>query len=251
MGKDTGLGAKFALDGYDLSGDTNKLANIDKTMQTLEMPGIDVLAQERYPGLLDAAINWTSYFNPANAHVALSAQPRTDRIASYFHRATAGTPAACIVAKEFSYGTNRDKSGLLLGDVKTMANASWLDWCYALTAYPRTDTTGTTGSGVDFGAPPGATTYSFGAQYYLQVFSFTGTSCTIKMQGSSDNGGGDAFADVTGGAFTAVTTAHTSQKISTARNQSMERYQRVVTSGTFTSISFAVAAVLNITDMTI
>lgn len=253
MSKESGLGARYAYDGYDLSNDTQMFGNIDKTMQLLEVPGIDVSAMERITGELDGAINWKTYFNPSalKQHAALKGMPRTDRIASYWHRSTIGTPVASLVVKQFSYSTGREKNGMLLGDVKTMADASWLDWGYGITAYGRTDTTATNGAGVDFGDPtPGA--YNFGLQAYLQVSAFSGTTCTIKLQSSTDNGGTDAFSDVIGGAFTAVTGgAPLSQKISTARDQTVERYQRVVTSGTFTSITFSVAVVLNITDMTI
>jgi hypothetical protein len=55
----------------------------------------------------------------------------------------------------------------------------------SLTAAPRTDTTATNGTSYDFGT--GST--AFGLQAYLQVLSFTGTSCTIKLQESSDNAG--------------------------------------------------------------
>lgn len=251
MGKETGLGARYALDGIDMSSDSQMFGNIDKSMALLEMPGVDVFAQERYPAQLMGELNWKTYLNPTVAHATLKTMPRTDRIASYFHKATLGVPVANLVTRQFSYGLGREKNGMISGDVKTQSNASWLDWGYALTAWQRTDTAGTNGSSVDFGNPsPGA--YNFGLQAYLHVFSFAGTTCTVKLQSSSDNGAGDAFADVTGGAFTAVTSGTPqAQKIATARNQSIERYLRVVTTGTFTSIVFAVSATVNITDMTL
>jgi hypothetical protein len=80
-------------------------------------------------------------------------------------------------------------------------------------------------------------------QAYLHVFSFAGTSVTVKLQESSDNGGGDAFADVTGGAFTAAT-GRTWQRIATG-TQNVKRYLRVVTTGTFSSAVFAVMVAYN------
>lgn len=88
---------------------------------------------------------------------------------------------------------------------------------------------------------------TFGAQLYLQVFSFTGTSVTIKAQHSHDNGGTDAYADITGASFTAVSSAPTVERIATAAIE-IKRYVRLVTSGTFTNAVFSVNFCHNITS---
>lgn len=92
-----------------------------------------------------------------------------------------------------------------------------------------------------------STQNSYGLQAYLQVTAFTGTDATIKIQSSMDNGSTDAFADVTGGGFTAVTTAPTFQRIATSSSLITERYLRVVTttSGGFSSLAFTVVVVKN------
>jgi hypothetical protein len=93
-----------------------------------------------------------------------------------------------------------------------------------------------------------AATTSFGLQAYLQVFSgFAGTSVTVKLQESNDNAGSDPYADITGGAFTAAT-GITSQRIATASGQSVKRWIRVVTTGTFTAATFSVIICKNITS---
>jgi hypothetical protein len=78
------------------------------------------------------------------------------------------------------------------------------------------------------------------------VFSVAGTSVTVKLQESSDNGT-DPWADVTGGGFAAATPAASPQcqRIETANDLTVERYLRVVTTGTFTSAIFAVCIVKN------
>jgi hypothetical protein len=120
----------------------------------------------------------------------------------------------------------------------------------ALTTGKRTDTAATNGTGVDFGDPSPAA-FSYGLQAYLHVFAFTGTNATIKLQQSSDNGAGDAWSDVVGGAFASVTSGPQAQRIETARDLAVERYLRVVTTGTFTSLQFAVATTVNTSEMTI
>lgn len=248
MSKESGLGANFYMDQYDLSNDTNSFGNISKGLSPLDMTGIDKFAPERKAGQLTGNIALTTFFNPSNAHAAYSPLPRTDRQLSYFTKQTLGAPVAAMIGKQTGYDPSREADGKLTAEVNSDSNAYWLDWGLALTAGKRTDTTATNGTGVDFaiqGMPA-----SFGLQAYLHVFAFTGTSVTIKLQSSSDNGAGDAFADVTGGSFTLVS-AVGKERIQTGRTLAIERYLRVVTSGTFSSVTFAVAVCANVTDMTL
>lgn len=246
MAKEHGLGAAFYLDGVDLSGDTNSLGRINKGLSPIVQTGIDKYAPERVSGLLDGGFTWVSYFNPANAHPALDDMPRGDRVVTYVHKGTElGTPVASCVAKQVSYDPTRAATGELTLNVDVQSNAWWLDWGFALTAGKRVDTAATNGSSVDFGIPGGTNAYNFGLQAYLHVFEFTGTNATVKLQQSSDNGVGDAWADVVGGGFTQITSGPGAQRLSTARNLSVERYLRVATTGVFTSMTFAVSVTVN------
>jgi hypothetical protein len=248
MAKESGLGAQLYVDEYDLSNDTNALGTISKGINLLDFTGIDKSAMERKAGQLTGSMDIETFFNPTNAHAAYATLPRADRQMSYYHRATLGAPVASMIGKQVGYDPTRAADGAYTAAVNAQSNAWWLDWGLALTAGKRTDTAATNGTGVDFalqGMPA-----SFGLQAYLHVFAFTGTSATIKLQGSSDNGAGDAFADITGGAFTLVT-AVTKERIQTSRALAVERYMRVVTTGTFSNLVFAVSAAANVTDMTI
>jgi hypothetical protein len=131
-------------------------------------------------------------------------------------------------------------------DVQTLSNAWWLDWGLALTAGLQTDTVDTFSTGVDFTA--GA---SFGLQAYLHVNALAGGNFQATLQHSNDNAVGDPYTDVTGGAFTLVTAATTGERIATTRALAIKRWLRVSTSGTFTSATFALSAVINRTEMTI
>jgi hypothetical protein len=246
MAKASGLGANLYIDGVDVSSDTGSVNTISKSLSPLLLTGIDKEANERIAGKLDGRIAGQFWYNPTGAHPTLSDLPRTDSILSYFHRASLNTPVANLVSKRHTYDATRGDDGSLTFDVEALANAYWLDWARSLTAGKRTDGSATNGTGVDFSA--GA---NFGLQAYLHVFAFTGTSVTITLQQSSDNGAGDAFANVTGGSFTVVTAAPFSQRIATARNQAVERYLRVVTTGTFSNAVFAVSAVINRTNLSI
>lgn len=91
-----------------------------------------------------------------------------------------------------------------------------------------------------------------GLQAYLQVFSFAGTDVTVKLQHSHDNGVADAFADITGGGFTQITSGPTVGRIEVAAGTEIKRYVRAVTvtTGGFTSLVFAVAANVNTSAVT-
>ncbi|MFD3802646.1 hypothetical protein ACFWTC_03235 [Streptomyces sp. NPDC058619] len=238
MAKQSGLGDALYIAGYDLSGDIGAVNGISGGPALLDVTGIDKSAFERIGGRRDGHIDYTSFFNPAvgRAHARLSALPTTDVIMTYFRGTTLGGASANLVSKQLNYDPTRADDGALTFAGSNQGNGYGLEWGTNLTAGKRTDTTGTNGSSVDFGT--GSTL--FGLQAYLHVFAFTGTSVTVKLQESSDNGGADAWADVTGGGFTAATGV-TSQRIVTSDTQTVERYLRVVTTGTFTSAVFAVS----------
>ncbi|MFI9154488.1 hypothetical protein [Streptomyces sp. NPDC053367] len=252
MTKRSGLAQNFYLGGYNLSGDTGAGNDIGGGLAgTQDVTGIDKSAFERIGLLRDGRLSWTAFFNPEKAtdipgttedraHTVLSSLPTTDRHMMWATGTSIGSPAACMVAKQIDYNPTRAADGSLTISVSAQANAYGLEWGDLLTAGVRTDTTATNGSSLDLGT--GST--AFGLQAYLHVFAFTGTSVTVKLQESSDNGGADAWADVTGGAFTAAT-GITAQRIQTGRTQTVERYLRVVTTGTFTNAKFAVAVIRN------
>jgi hypothetical protein len=243
MAKESGLGANFYLGGYNLSGDTGSMSGISKGLTPLPVTGIGKSAVERLPGKLNGRIAWSSWWNPSNAHLALRTLPRSDRVASYWHRTALGAPVASCVGKQINYNPTRGNDGSLSAAVEVLSNAWWLDWGLGLTAGIRIDGAATNGASVDYGAG-----FAFGLQAYLHVFAFTGTSVTIKLQQSADNGVGDPWADVTGGAFAVVTGANVAERIQTSRTQAVERYLRAVTTGVFSNVQFAVSATVNQTE---
>lgn len=237
MAKQSGLGDNFYVAQFNLSGDIGSLGSLSTPTGTLESTAINKFAMERLYAHRDGHLEATTYFNPASSqeHEALKSLPTTDRVFSYFRGTTIGNPAFSMVAKQIDYNGNRGDDGSYTLTFTAEANAFGADWGRQLTGGVRTDTTATNGASVDFLS--GST--AFGLQAYLHVFAFTGTSATVKIQESSDGGGGDAFVDVTGGSFTTVTGV-TSERIQTSRSQTVERYLRVVTTGTFSNLQFAV-----------
>lgn len=244
MGKSTGLGMGFDVDGVDVSGDVNSFGRIGGGVTgTQEMTGIDKLAPERVGLLRDGGVEWVSYFNPTLAHPKFSALPTADVVCGIRFDQTLGGPGAGMVGKQVNYDPKRAKNGSLLVDIKTMCNGFGLEFGQFLTAGKRADTTATNGASVDYGAAIGTT--NFGLQMYVQLYAFTGTSVTIAIQSSTDNAVGDAFAAVTG-ATTGALSAIGAVRVATATNVAVERYLRVVTTGTFTVATFSVLCVRNL-----
>jgi hypothetical protein len=187
---------------------------------------------------------FTSYFNPAagQEHPILSALPRTDVQMMYFRGTTLGNPAAAQIGKQVDYAPTRATDGALTVTVSAQANGFGLEWGNMLTAGLRTDTTATAGSPFDFVASS-----SFGFQAYLQVTAFTGTDVTIKLQDATTSGG--SYSDITSGAFAQTTAAHTVQRIAVGGTATVREFVKAttVTSAGFTSVTFAVILVKNVT----
>src|SRR5262249_14018741 len=141
------------------------------------------------------------------------------------------------------YAPTRGNDGSLKAAVSAQANGFGLEWGNLLTAGLRTDTTATAGSPYDFGAAT-----SFGFQAYLQVTAFVGTDITIKLQDATTSGG--PYSDITSGAFAQTTAAHTTQRIAVGGTATVREFVKVttVTSGGFTSCTFAVVLVKNVTS---
>ncbi|MGP3917684.1 hypothetical protein [Nonomuraea sp. 10N515B] len=245
MAKQSGLGDRLFVAGYNLSGDIGSLGRIGGGPTPGDVTGIDKSAYERLGLKRDGSIEFSAFFNKSagQVHPRLSALPTSDVILTYCRGTTLGNPAAALVAKQANYDGTRDAEGNLTFAVQALANGFGLEWGRQGTAGIRTDTGATNGSSIDDGAAS-----SFGLQAYLHVFAFTGTSVTVKIQESSDNGSVDPWADVVGGAFTAAT-GITSQRIATASNLAVERYLRVVTTGTFSDAQFHVLIVRNTTSV--
>jgi hypothetical protein len=304
MSKQNGLGARFLVGGYDISGDIQALDQINGSVGLLPATDITQSAQARITGLRDGSIGFTCYMDPANAHPVLSALPTADTLMTPLLPPLAiGSPAACLVAKQVNYDPSRGTDGSLLMKTEGQGNGYGLEWGVALTAGLRTDTADTNGASLDQGAgfttpavpasgtpatntsPVAATvvvsggtvsnvvvngvsvgtgdgtytvpsgqsitlTYSaaptwtwtlqtaYGAQAYLQVTGFTGTSVTVTVQQAPDNATWTTLA-----AFTAVTAAPAWQRVPVTGTVS--RYLRAITTGTFTSATFAVMADVN------
>lgn len=247
MAKESGLGDRCYVDGFNISGDVGSLSSIHGGPNPGDVTAIDKGAFERIGLLIDGGISFSSWFNSDNvsaikgSHQVLKTLPTADRVVTYGHTAVLGAPAATLVSKQVNYDGSRGQDGSYSHTVDASANAYGLLWGEQLTPGPKTDTTATNGTGIDFGA----VSTLFGAYAALHVFSVTGTSVTVKVQDSADN---VTFADVTGLTFAAVLAgANGAQFLATSATATVRRYVRAISTGTFSNAQFAVNFVRNLT----
>jgi hypothetical protein len=249
MGKQGGLGQRLYVGGYDISGDIIEVGGAAMPMATLETTGIDKSAKERIYGHRDGLLDVTAWFNPENVttvqeHAVYSTLPTVDVPTMYTVVPPAiGADVYTIVGKQINYDPKRAADGSFTFGVSTQANQFGAEWGKLLTVGKRTDSAATNGTALD------QTTVStaFGWQAYLQVFAMAGTDVTVKLQDSADN---STFADLTGAAFSPITTTTPGgQRLQAASaTATVRRYVRAstTTAGGFTNLVFAVAFVRNL-----
>jgi hypothetical protein len=240
-GKSSGLGAALWVSGYDVGASTNSLSRISGGNTPIPMTDITQEAMAREGGQRSGGMDIVSYWNPdaGGSHDAYSPLPTADAIATYVAYTPAiGVPCASCVGKQLNYDGNRTQDGGFLLNTTVESNGYGVQWGFLATAGMRTDASATAAAAVsplDQGsASPGA----FGLVMYVHLKSLGSGSVTIKLQESSDNSG-DAYADVTGATTGALSSAPTAVRVATG-SIDVERYLKVVTTGTFTDAVFGV-----------
>lgn len=240
-GKSAGMGDQWFFSGYDLGADTNSFSAINGGQATLPATAITDSAEARFGGERDGSITPIAYWNPdANqSHAVYSPLPTTDVVCSYLHGTSIGGWSSNMLAKEVDYQGARGQDGSFLLTVPCQANGYGMQWAQQATAGKRTDAAATAAGAVSpldqLTATPGA----FGGVMWVHLFSLASGSVTIKLQESSDNGA-DAYADVVGATTGVQAAAPYAARIATG-SINVERYIKVVTTGTFTNAVFAVS----------
>ncbi|MCP4960926.1 MAG: hypothetical protein GY925_16875 [Actinomycetia bacterium] len=230
------MGAQLYVGAGDLSNDSGNVDTIATPRGIFDVTGLDKYAKETLLGLAEGILGFGAFFNTAagQAHPILSALPTSDEVITFAVGSTAGSPAASMIGPQLNYDANRPGDGSFTFSTTKAGNGYGLDWGELLTAGKVTSTGAEDLASVDFGAAG-----TNGLVAYLHVFAFTGTSVTVTIEESSDDGGGDAFTAVTGGAFTAAS-AVGSQRIETADSLAVEQYLQVALTGTYSNAVLAV-----------
>ena len=240
-GKSSGLGAALWVGGYDVGASTNSLSRINGGNTPIVMTDITQEAMAREGGQRSGGMDIVSYWNPdaGGSHDAYSPLPRTDTVATYVAYTPAiGVPCASCIGKQLNYDGNRTQDGAFLLSTTVESNGYGTQWGFLATAGMRTDSAATAAAAVTAFDQGSASPGAYGLVMYVHLKEFTGTSVTIKLQESSDNGA-DAYADVVGATTGALSSAPQAVRVATG-SIDVERYLKVVTTGTFSNAVFGV-----------
>lgn len=239
MAKQSGLGDQLFIDGTDIGADVMSISNLSTPRETLNATGITQFAQARMYGKRDGQAEFTAFFNDAVAgtHEKLKTLPRVDVHVVYLRGQGLGSEGIGLVGKQIDYAPTRGDDGSLTFAVAASANGFGIDWGDQLTTGIQTDAAATDSAGLDT-----LTSASFGWQAYLQVFSVGSGTAVVELEDSADD---LTYDPLTGGAFTGATTKTAQRLQSASTTATVRRYVRVVTTGTFTDLVFAVVFTKN------
>lgn len=241
MTKSSGMGAALWVAGYDVGASTNSLSRISGGNTPIPMTDITQSAMAREGGLRSGGMDIVSYWNPSagGSHDVYSPLPRTDAIATYVAYTPAiGTPCVSCIGKQLNYDGNRTQDGAYLLNVTVESNGYGTQWGYLATVGMRADASATAAASVTAFDQGSASPGAHGLVMFVHLKSLGSGSVTIKLQESSDNSG-DAYADVTGATTGALSSAPDAVRVATG-SIDVERYLKVVTTGTFTDAVFGV-----------
>jgi hypothetical protein len=236
VSKQSGIGDRLFVAGYDASGDVGAISKIGLSSEAIDVTAISSGGRERIYGLADGEISFTGFWrdDPGAVFEALK-NPRTpeDRIVTYLRGQGLGNHAAAMVARQVNFDWSREAAGGLTFTVQCLSGRNGLDWCTQLTPGIRTDANATAGASVDNGAGT-----STGWAAYLQVISLTSGNPTVLIEESQDDGAGDPWATLA--SFGSLTAPGAYVAKSASKTAAVERYLRVRTTGTFSQLKFVV-----------
>jgi len=233
MAKQSGLGVRLYAAGYDLSGDANALNNMGYSQAMLDVTALNNDAVARIAGLSDGTVSVNGWFEQSSDHAVWTSNsgklPTADQIVVVGFGTALGDACLGMKAKQASYNVTRAPGSAIATVAEYQGTAGQqLDFGVLLTTGPKqTDASATNSTSVDQTAGTSA-----GAVGYLQAVSIGSGTATVKIQSSTNN---SVWSDLI--TFTAVT-AQTSERV--AVTGTVNRYVRVITSGTFTNLVFVV-----------
>jgi len=229
MAKKSGLGNNLFIHGYDLSGDVGTINNIGTTRGVQDVTSINKSAHERLLTHSDSTIDFNSFFNDAALaeHAALSTVPTTDRIVTFLMGSTLGDTACALVGKQLNYDATRTADGGLTFAVSVVGQGVPLEWGISGSAGKVTHSSATNITSIDNSAST-----SNGSSAYLQVFAVSSGTCIVKVQHSTNN---SSWSDLI--TFTGATGITAERGTSSG---TVNRYLRVISSGTFSNCTFNV-----------
>ena len=244
MAKSSGLGSKFFVSGYDISGDAGAITRIGCPMPVLDVTGIDSPGgRERVQGPADGEISFNVWFNDASGqeHDVLKAKGAVEYLLASIGGAQ-GNPAAMLVGLQLNYDWTRNQDGSLQGTVQALSKGNISG---TITDYGLEWGTGIIGGTDTLTSPAGAGDQTVGevtaqstagAAIQLQVISLASGTPTFIIQDSSDTTTGSDGSWATLKTAT-IQAANTAERLTVAGT--VEKGLRVSGTGTYTNAVIA------------
>jgi hypothetical protein len=237
MAKSAKLGQTLLYHGRDLGGDVGSINNASSPVAFVDVTSISQSAPQRVLTTIDGGINFAAFFNDATgqAHSAFSGLPTTDVIVSWSIGQSQGDAVYTITGKQTAYNYNRGEDGSLVATIDVVTTgAHHPEWMESFTTGQDTSSSAGNSSSRDDGAATSA-----GIAAVLHVVDIDSGTPTVKIQESSDDGSGDAFADLV--TFSAVANGNEPTAERKTVSGAVERYLRVNVSGTYSNLDYVLA----------
>jgi len=239
MAKTTGLDTRLYVEGYDLSGDANSLGSAGWSQNLLDVTTLDSSAIKRIVGEASGQMTVNVWFDAASnkSHSVFTSlsgkQPTADQTVLVPMGSAVGAKSAGIVAKQADYSVDSAPGSAISGVVNySSTGGAPLEFGEMLTAHDDTHSSAGSGTVVDSGASS-----SNGASAYLQLLSLDSGSVTVNLQESTSSGG--SYANFM--TFSTVAAAGAPTAVRQTMEGTVQRYIKVVTTGTFSNAKIAVA----------
>jgi len=238
MAKSSGLNVRLYVEGNDLSGDANSLSTVGYTNSLYDIATLDSTAQKRLMGPVDGTLGVNGWFDNRSGgiHPIFTSNsgklPTADQNVLVPMGASVGDPSCAFVSKEADYNVESG-SGAAVSVSSTFPIASGVgpEFGVMLTAFAATQSSAGSGTVFDSGASS-----SNGAAGILQLFSLASGSVTVNIQESTTSGG--SYTNFMTFSTVAAAGAPTAERVT--MTGTVQRYIKVVTTGTFSNAEIAV-----------
>ena len=234
MSKLANIATRVYMDEFDISGDMNAFTlNINQV--TPVVTAFSDTGPRRVVGDYDYDASYTGFLEPTTV---LSDEQIFALLGSATDHFIASCPGANAEGSIVYEGTYRLTGEPRSADVGNVVMVSFdVAGSGGLVRGVILGNSTETGSGQSTGRNQGATVSPEEYQVVFRLLAFTGTDITMKVQESSNDGGGDPYADISGltsGALTGIGVVRVSVTAST------EAWKRLDFSGTFSSATILV-----------
>jgi len=235
MAKESGLNVRLYVEGKDMSGSANALSGAGYSQAMLETTPLNTSAATRITGLADGTLSVNGYFDTSDdAPWAEDSGklPSSDAVVLVALSSAVGDPSVGMNAKEGEFNVSRSSGSAISITSSFSGNGMGGEFGEMLTAHDDTHSSAGAGTEVDSGASS-----SSGGAGYVQVISLGSGSVVVNLQESTSSGG--SYSNFMTFSTVAAAAAPSAERVT--MEGTVQRYIKVVTTGTFSNAKIAVA----------